>query len=83
MEHRVPELDAAEADAVALHDLVARPQPRLPRQPPRLGRLDEDPGLLGRTLGIRSIISSQKMKIKKAILYTYTLHISTNCTALP
>ena len=51
MEHRVPELDAAEADAVALHDLVARPQPRLPRQPPRLGRLDEDPGLLGRSLG--------------------------------
>ena len=62
VEHRVPELDAAEADAVALHDLVARPQPRLPRQPPRLGRLDEDPGLLGRTLGIRSIISNQKMK---------------------
>ena len=75
MEHRVPELDAAEADAVALHDLVARPQPRLPRQPPRLGRLDEDPGLLGRTLGIRSIISNQKMKIKKAILYIH-LHLT-------
>ena len=50
MEHGVPELDVAEADLVALKDLVPGPEPRLPSQPAGLGGLDEDTGLLRWTL---------------------------------